>query len=73
MLKNQASKHFLCIEMNIKLIFILMIFLFVKIVSYFVFPGHIRFVANTVVYHKRRFDVKLTKYTSAVENDFALN
>ena len=44
MIKDFNYEHTLCellIEMNVNLIFILTISLFVKIVSYFVFPAHI--------------------------------
>ena len=40
--KKSGAKIYLPIEMNIKLTFVLTISLFVKIVSYYVFPGHIR-------------------------------
>ena len=46
MRKNQTSKHVLPIEMNVKLIYILTISLFVKIVSYYVFPENIRGVVG---------------------------
>ena len=46
--RNQAPKHALPIEMNIKLIFILTISLIVKIVSYYVFPENIRVVDDWV-------------------------
>ena len=45
--KKSGAKIFLPIEMNIKLNFILTISLFVKIVSYFIFPDH----NSTVLVH----------------------
>ena len=40
--KKSGAKICLPIEMNTKIIFVLTISLFVKIVFYFVFPDHIR-------------------------------
>ena len=41
---KSGTKICLPIEINIKLIFVLTISLIVKIVSYYVFPDHIRYV-----------------------------
>ena len=54
--KKPGAKICLPIEMDINLIFNFTISLFVKIVSYFVFPDHIRFVLKSEAPHilKRR-------------------
>ena len=48
MIKDVNYEQSLPKEVNIKFIFVLTIFLFVKIVSYFVFPDHIRSVCNVI-------------------------
>ena len=70
--KNSGAKICLPIEMNIKLIFILTISLFVKIVSYFVFPAHIRTVLYKIIHFKTWlavFTIDFSVFSDARIND----